>query len=129
MDSRAPRANRGVGLEGQGCYRPDAVSVGPKGHGSGHSLSISRERSRVWLRGVRHRERHVLLPDRPHDAAEFISDRDRGFVVAAPRAEGQRPVMQPCQRLAARGPTMSHEQDGPGAVRQEAAQVHVAAAC
>ena len=41
MDSRAPRANRGAGVERQGCYRPDAVSVGPKGHRSRHSLSIS----------------------------------------------------------------------------------------
>ena len=39
MDSRAPRANRGAGVERQGCYRPAAVSVGPKGHGSRHSLS------------------------------------------------------------------------------------------
>jgi hypothetical protein len=27
MDIRAPRANRGAGLRGQGCYRPDAVSA------------------------------------------------------------------------------------------------------
>jgi hypothetical protein len=32
MDIRAPRANRGAGLNGQGCYRPDAVSVRPMGH-------------------------------------------------------------------------------------------------
>jgi hypothetical protein len=28
MDSRAPQANRGDGVKRQGCYRPDAVSVG-----------------------------------------------------------------------------------------------------
>ena len=43
MDSRPPRANRGTGVKRQGCYRPDAVSVEPKGHGSRHSLSISGE--------------------------------------------------------------------------------------
>jgi hypothetical protein len=32
MDIRAPRANRGVGFESQGCYRPDAVSARPMGH-------------------------------------------------------------------------------------------------
>jgi hypothetical protein len=41
MDIRAPRANRGVGLKGQGCYRPDAVSARPMGHLSRRSLSIS----------------------------------------------------------------------------------------
>ena len=41
MDIRAPRANRGAGLRGQGCYRPDAVSVRPMGHLSRRSLSIS----------------------------------------------------------------------------------------
>ena len=38
MDSRAPRANRGAGVTRQGCYRPDAVSGRPKGHGFRHSL-------------------------------------------------------------------------------------------
>jgi hypothetical protein len=41
MDSRAPRAIRGAGLKGQGCYRPDAVSARPMGHLSRRSLSIS----------------------------------------------------------------------------------------
>src|ERR1700716_1771318 len=42
MDSRAPRANRGAGVKRQGCYRPVAVSVGPKGH-----RHITRSASRV----------------------------------------------------------------------------------
>jgi hypothetical protein len=41
MDIRAPRANRGAGLRGQGCYRPDAMSARPMGHLSCRSLSIS----------------------------------------------------------------------------------------
>jgi hypothetical protein len=41
MDIRAPRANRGAGLRGQGCYRPDAVSARPMGHLARRSLSIS----------------------------------------------------------------------------------------
>ena len=45
MDIRAPRANRGAGLRGQGCYRPDAVSVRPMGHLSRRSLSISSRQS------------------------------------------------------------------------------------
>src|SRR3954447_25146471 len=44
MDSRAPRANRGDGVKRQGCYRPDAVSVGPTGHESGYSLSAREDR-------------------------------------------------------------------------------------
>jgi hypothetical protein len=53
MDSRAPRANRGAGVKRQGCYRPDAVSVGPKGHESGHSLSISDGRAILFSRVVK----------------------------------------------------------------------------
>jgi hypothetical protein len=45
MDIRAPRANRGAGLLGQGCYRPDAVSARPMGHLSRRSLSISSRKS------------------------------------------------------------------------------------
>src|SRR5215217_5632471 len=47
MDNRAPRANRGAGVTRQGCYRPDAVSGRPKGHGFRHSLRTPGERVTV----------------------------------------------------------------------------------
>jgi hypothetical protein len=86
MDSRSPRANRGAGLKGQGCYRPGAVSVRPKGHRRIHSLSIS-----VWQvlvappldrRGIG--KWQVAVPHGPDDAPQFIRHGDRGFVMSPP---------------------------------------------
>lgn len=93
MDSRAPRANRGAGVKRQGCYRPEAVSVGAKGHRSGHSLSISGGKSRLTLGRIGQGAGHISLPDCPDDAAKFIRHCDGGCVVAAPMAEGHRPLM------------------------------------
>ena len=99
MDSRAPRASRGTGVERQGCYRPAAVSVGPKGHVSGHSLSISGRCGERSLRRTRHAVGDIFGPDSPGQASQFIGDSNRRFVVAAPVAEGHRPVMQTTERL------------------------------
>ena len=100
MDSRAPRANRGAGVKRQGCYRPDAVSVGPKGHESRHSLSISRERRRrlgYAASGIANGTSFCQTAQTMRPSLFAIGN--RGFVVAAPIADGQRPVMQARQRL------------------------------
>ena len=88
MDSRAPRANRGAGVKRQGCYRPEAVSVGPKGHRLGHSLSISGGKSRLTLGRISQDAGNISRPDGPDDAAQFIRHGDRGFVVPAPVVQG-----------------------------------------
>ena len=126
MDSRAPRANRGVGLERQGCYRPDAVSVGPKGHGSGHSLSISGEGHRVRLGGVGQGEWHIFCQTAQTMRPSLFATAIVALLWPAPGAQGDRPVMQPSERLAAGRATMRHEEDGAGPVRQQAAKVDVA---
>ena len=104
MDSRAPRASRGTGVERRGCYRRVAVSVGPKGHGSGHSLRISGRRGEGSLCRARHAVGDILGPHCSNHASQFIGDRNRGFVVAAPFPKGHWPVLPASERGAARRP-------------------------
>ena len=86
--------NRGAGVTRQGCYRPDAVSGRPKGHGFRHSLCTPGERDYRRLRRLCPRVRDILCPDRPDDPPQFVGHRNRRLVVAAPLAEVQGPSMQ-----------------------------------
>ena len=126
MDSRAPRANRGAGVERQGCYRPAAVSVGPKGHGSRHSLSISGRCGERSVRRARHGIGDIFGPDRPGQASQFIGDRNRRFGVAAPVPEGHRPVMPATERLRPGSMALGgDEHRAPPPMREQAAEVAV----
>src|SRR5262249_23658936 len=90
------------------------------------SLSISEGRSRLTLRRIGQGAGHILVPDRPDDAAEFIRNGDRGLVVTAPLADTHRPLMQARERLPARRSTVSRHQDGARAMRQETPKADIA---
>lgn len=51
------------------------------------------------LGGRRHGVGHILGPDGPYEAAQFIGDGDRRLVMAAAVPHRERPVMEPAQRL------------------------------
>ena len=122
MDSRAPRANRGAGVERQGCYRPDAVSVRPKGH-----VRVTRSASRVevslGLRRVRQCAGHILVPNRPNESAEFVRHGNRGFVVAAPRVHRHRPVVQTREGLLGRPAPVGRREHRARAVGEQAPEI------
>ena len=127
MDIRAPRANRGAGLRGQGCYRPDAVSARPMGHLSRHSLGISKRI--LCVRESRRRrcgERLVVVPDGPDHPSEFIRDGDRRFVVTAPAPGGERPLMESRQWLLRRGAMMGGAKHCAGPVREQTSEIDIA---
>jgi hypothetical protein len=126
MDSRAPRANRGAGVKRQGCYRPEAVSVEPKGHGSRHSLSISGESGEQSLRRQGHGVRDILLPDGPDEAAEFVGHRYGRLVVAAAVAERESPVMQSAQRLRGKALALGRDEHRAGPVGEQTAEINIA---
>ena len=83
------------------------------------------------LRGDGHAWADVKIlfpaPDRPHHSRELVRDGDRRFVVAAPGRDGDRPVLKP-RALArgAKGP-LGREQNGARAVRQQTAEIDIAA--
>jgi hypothetical protein len=78
------------------------------------------------LRGIGQGAGHISMPNCPDNATKFIRHRDRGFVVAAPVAEGKRPVVQASEGLPARRSTVSRHENGARAMRQETAKIDIA---
>src|ERR1700687_2575797 len=113
----------------QPCYLP-CSSAGPTGHAMIKMFSLSTP----WISslcGDGHARAgvEVLLtpPDRPHDAPQFIRHGDGRFVVAAPRRDGDRPVLKPRPLPFPPQRPLGREQDGARAVGQQTTQVDIAA--
>ena len=83
----------------------------------------------MWLGlcGVRYREWHIPVPNRPDHPPEFIGHGDCGLVVAMPVAHRDGPVMQPCERLRGRPATRGRHEHRAGAVGEQAPEIYVPA--
>jgi hypothetical protein len=66
-------------------------------------------------------------PDRPDDACQLIRDGDGRFVVTAPGRDGNSPVLKPCPLALPPQRPLSREQNGARAMRQQTAQINIAA--
>lgn len=71
---------------------------------------------------------HLVVPHRPDRPRQFVRDRDGRFVMATPRSHRDGPLLEPSGSVR-RGPhrSLSREQHGAGAMRQEATQIYIAA--
>jgi hypothetical protein len=87
MDAH-PRANRGLDVERQGCYRPYAVSIGSQGHGSSFAQQLGMEDMRRVFARLRDSVGDVVMPDGPDDARQLIGDGARGLVIPAACRDG-----------------------------------------
>lgn len=66
-------------------------------------------------------------PDRPDNSRQLVRDGDRRFVVAAPGRDGDRPVLKPRPLALPPKRSLGREQDGACAVRQQTAEIDIAA--
>ena len=66
------------------------------------------------------------MPDGPDGASQFVRHGNRCFIVATPIADRQGPARESRERLPGHCPTLSGNQHGARAVREQAAEIHVA---
>ena len=71
-------------------------------------------------------EGSLILPGRPDDSGESISERDGGLVVTALTFTVERPAAQPIERMSGTFSAMCREQSRASAVNEQSAQIHIA---